>query len=53
MELANLVGAGAHQVLVAAFELRAAEIVGGEMHVLNGSARCAVDNDDPRGQQVA
>ena len=50
VQLADLVGARADQVLVASLELRAAEVGRGEMHVLDGRPRRAVDNDDPGGQ---
>jgi hypothetical protein len=53
VQFADLIRARADQVLVASFELRAAEVVRAKMHVLDGRPRRAIDNDDPRGQSVA
>ena len=53
VQLADLIGTRADQVLVAAFELWTAEVGRAEMHVLDGGPRGAIDDDDSRGQGIA
>src|SRR5262249_31152103 len=53
VQLADLLRARAHEILVASFQLRTAAIVGVQMHRLDGSARGAVDYDDTLVEQFA
>ena len=52
VELADHVGPGEHQHLVAALELRTAEIVGGEVPGLDARAEGAIEDDHPFGGGV-
>ena len=53
MKLADAIGAGEHQVFVAAVELRAAEVARVEIHPLDRSSGSAVKDHDALRQQAA
>ncbi len=53
MYVQDYIWPGAHQVFVAAFERRAAEVLGGEVALLQHRAHGAVEHKDALRQQVA
>ena len=53
MNVENDVGTGDHQILVAAFEMRPAEILGGEIGLLQHGAHGAIQDEDALAEQFA
>jgi hypothetical protein len=52
MYVEHYVGPGEYKILVAAFEVMAAEIVSGQVPSLNGRSGCAIEHEDPLVQQL-